>query len=168
MEEGRCRDLDQVDVGRGGELLEGVGTVEEELAADGLTPEGSVELIKVVATGSKLIGKEIRERYHLSDRVLRKRRRDSGAARTAAKQTEANGRVCLITKSSTRLKQEKTRCGSRSSLEKLAAIHVTLFQCGAAVFWGQSGWTMELRKNIAKDIFQVEFFLADIFDLLRA
>ena len=39
VEEGRRGDLDEVDVFRGGELFEGVGAVEEQLAVDGLAAE---------------------------------------------------------------------------------------------------------------------------------
>jgi len=31
----------------------------------------------------------------------------------------------------------------------------------------QSGWTKKSRKNIAEDVFQVDLFLSDVFDLLR-
>ncbi len=41
VEEGRRRDLDQIDVLGGGELLKGVGAMEEQLAVDGLRGRGS-------------------------------------------------------------------------------------------------------------------------------
>lgn len=125
VEVGRRGDLDQVDVGRGGELLEGPGALEEQLAIDGLPTQRRVELIKVPATSGKLIGKEIGERYHLRGRVLRERRRDGSAARAAAKQTETDGGVCLVPESGAGLQKQKARGGCGPCLEKLATIHLT-------------------------------------------
>ncbi len=85
MEEGRRRDLDKIDFGGTGELLEGVRAVEEQFAADGLPVKAGVELIKMAVASSKLIGKKIGQRYHLSRRVFRERCRDCSAARAAAK-----------------------------------------------------------------------------------
>ena len=85
VEEGWRRDLDKIDFGGTGELLEGVRAVEEQFAADGLPVKAGVELIKMAAAGRKLIWKKIGQRYHLGRRVFRERCRDCSAARAPAK-----------------------------------------------------------------------------------
>ena len=101
MEEWRCRDLDQVDVGLSRKLLECVGAVEEKLAAEELTTQFGVETIEVGLSDPELIRKEIRKCHDVGACVLREGSRNCCAPRTAPEKTDTNCRVRLITKCGT-------------------------------------------------------------------
>jgi hypothetical protein len=57
VKEGRSGDLDQVDLGRRGELLKGVRTAEEEFAVDRGAAKTGVDSIEVRVAGFELGGK---------------------------------------------------------------------------------------------------------------
>jgi hypothetical protein len=70
VEEGRRGNLNQIDVGRCGQLLKRVGAVKEKLAVNGLAAKAGVDLVKVVPAGGELIGKKIGERHNLGRSIL--------------------------------------------------------------------------------------------------
>src|ERR1700677_2640884 len=80
VKEGRRGDLDQVNVGRGGELLESVGAVGEELPVDGRAAERSIELIEAGAAGGEVVGEEIGDGDYLCRSVFREGFGDGTAA----------------------------------------------------------------------------------------
>ena len=74
-----------------------------ESGIDGLTPQRRVYLVEVGAALLKLVGKQVSERDHLRNGVLRERCGYVGAAVTAAQQSMAHSRVGLVTEGRPRL-----------------------------------------------------------------
>ena len=89
VKERRRRYLDEIHIGRGGELFESVRTAEEQLAVNGRLSEAGVQLVKVLATGGEIIGEEIGKGNDTRRSVFRERGGDSGAAVAASQQAMA-------------------------------------------------------------------------------
>ena len=119
----RRRNLDQVDIGRRRELLEGMRSVEEKLAVERRLSEPRLHLVEVRAPGGKVIGKQIGEGHNLRGCILRERSGDRGAAISAAQQSVAHGGVGRVPESSERFQQCHAGSHCRSGLEKFATIH---------------------------------------------
>src|ERR1700723_1320980 len=106
MEEGRCGDLDEVDVFGCGELLECVGTMEEQLVVDGRAAETGVELVEMGAAEGQLVGKDVCQRDDLRGGAVGERGSDGGAAVAAAEQAKTDSRVGLVAEGGARLQQQ--------------------------------------------------------------
>ena len=70
MEEGWRGNLNEVDVFRCRELLEGLRAVEEQLLIDWLPVEARVELVEVTPAQGQLVGEEVGQRNYLGRGAL--------------------------------------------------------------------------------------------------
>ena len=121
VEKRRRGDLNEIDVGRGGELLEGVRAMEEQLAVDGLAAKSGVELVEMSAAQREFIGKDVGQRHNLGGSAVGEGSGDGGAAIATAEQAKANGGVGLVAEGGAWLEQKQATCGS--GLEKLPTVH---------------------------------------------
>ena len=131
VEEWRRRNLDQIDIRRGGQLLKGVRAVKQELAVDGARPRLALSWLKCVRPACELVGKEIGQRHHLRGRVLRERSGDGSAAVAAAQQAVPHRRVGLVAEGRAWLEQKHAGRASRSLNEFPAFL--TAFRCAIAI-----------------------------------
>ena len=87
VEKRRRRDLNQVYVRRGCQLLKRMRPLKKQLAVDCRLSQAFIHLVEVLESGSEVIGKEICQGDDSSGSVLCKRRGNAGAAVAASQQT---------------------------------------------------------------------------------
>jgi len=137
VEPGWRRDLHHIDTVRVGELLKGIGAVEDELWIDGRFAEAGVQFVEVGSCGCCLIRKDVGEGDDVGGGVPGEGRGDGGAATAAAEQTETHGGVGLVAEGGLRLQEQEAR-GCAGHGYKFPSVDCLLFRRFHACFLHQA------------------------------
>src|ERR1035437_8475535 len=165
VKEGRRRNLNQIHILRGCELLKRARPMKEQFFCNGLGAAACVDLAKVLAGYSQSIWKQVSQRDDLRGSVFGERSSHRSAPASATQQAEPDSGIGLIAECRAWLKQQQTGSRRRSGRNKFPTFHNSSFPCEC--YSAKSPAGLLSAHHFAKHPLEICLFLLDIFNLLR-